>query len=127
MSGFGCRHAHGVLAFPHRKIRSVARLRPHAFSVWRGPLRERGSKPYLAVCDGLRPVWILRQPQWRARLDGDAAAAIGTAIALAFAQRPSAQLRDIVLSALWLRASDGDAAARVVLDMIRRENGRFSA
>ena len=114
-----------VLSFPDRKVRRLRRARPAAFRAWRGPLAPPGSAIHTAVKIGLSPIHMLRQPQWRAAVQGDPAAAIGVAIAFAYSTRQTAQIRNIVMAALWWHASGGDRAALAALQMLLREGGRL--
>lgn len=114
-----------VLSFPDRKVRALRRARATAFRAWRGPLAPPGSPLHSAVKAGLSPIHVLRLSQWRAAVQGDPAAAIGVAIAFAYSTRQTAQIRDLVMAALWWHASAGDRAAQVALQMLLRERGRL--
>lgn len=114
-----------VLRFPDRRIRRLRRARPAALRAWRGPLTKPGSTLHAAVIAGLSPIHVLRPPQWRAAVQGDPAAAIGVAIGFAYSARQTAQIRNIVMAALWWHACSGDRAALAALQMLLREGGRL--
>ena len=75
--------------------------------------------------DGLAPIHVLRLEQWRPALEGDAAAAVGMAIAFAFSSRQTTQVRNLVMSTLWIHACAGNRAALMTLQMLLRERGRL--
>lgn len=94
---------------------------------WMAPPAQPGSPAHQAVAIALRGVEMLGQPQWRLASQGDAAAAIAMAIAVAKEPEYGAQIRDLVLSLLWLHAAAGDGAAAAALDMVRLRFGAPSA
>lgn len=104
----------------------VIRSRPRAFLQWREAPENRDSERHQAITESLSRVILLQSSaSWRAATNGDAAAAIGLAIAVSRQKSVSAHTRNLVLTALWLRAGEGDQAAKMTLLLIQQHNGRL--
>lgn len=89
-----------------------------------GPVRQSAQRRLAEECpdgDGC-DIQLLGEPAWAAASAGDAAAAVGAALRAAYDPGCGAARRAITLAALEACADAGDAAARLVLDHLRRRS-----
>lgn len=108
-------------AFRRRRLRVHD---PSAFQIWRSDELEN-EHMRAAVLGDLEPVTLLAEPRWRHAAEGDASAAIALTLEHLWGDAIADVRRDLILSALWVSASAGDPASRLLLRVMRQRIGEL--